>query len=127
MSWDDVPDPQDEATFRRSQLDWAEPHEGEHARMLRWYRDLVALRRAEFDLTDGRLDRVRVAFDERDQWLVMARGSLRTVANLSESRWTVPLDAEPEEVVLSWDADATKLKERAVHLPPGTAAVLRVR
>jgi maltooligosyltrehalose trehalohydrolase len=122
----DVPDPQDEATYRRSQLDWAEPHEGEHARLLQWYRDLVALRRHEPSLGDGRLDLVGVDFDEDARWLVMRRGPVRTVVNLSSSRWSVPLDAEPVEVLLAWEPAQTKTQPRGIHLPPGTAAVVRV-
>ena len=121
----DVPDPQDEQTFQRSKLRWEELGEDGHARMLRWYRDLIALRRRHHELADGRLDGVQVDFDEREQWLVMRRGDLRTVVNLAESRWTVPLDAEPGEVVLAWEPDQTKLKPQAVHLPPRTAAVVR--
>lgn len=47
MGWDPavVPDPQDPATFERSRLDWAEAEQPEHARLLAFYRDLIALRR----------------------------------------------------------------------------------
>ena len=42
---DEVPDPQNRATVEASMLDWAEPDCPAHARMLAWYRDLIALRR----------------------------------------------------------------------------------
>ncbi|HEX7022784.1 MAG TPA: malto-oligosyltrehalose trehalohydrolase [Trueperaceae bacterium] len=42
---DEVPDPQDPATFWRSKLDWSEPDVGEHACTLALYRDLLRLRR----------------------------------------------------------------------------------
>ena len=126
LAWDDVPDPQDEATYRRSQLDWAEPAAGDHARMLRWYRDLIALRRKEFPLTDGRLDLVEVDFDEAANWLVMRRGDLRTVVNFDGSRWRVPLDAKPLEVVLAWDPAQTRLQNHGLHLPPQSAAIVRI-
>ena len=47
MGWDpaQVPDPQDPATFERSHLDWSEPGKPEHARLLAFYRELIALRR----------------------------------------------------------------------------------
>ena len=47
MGWDPavVPDPQDPQTYLRSKLDWSELSGRENARMLEWYRDLVALRR----------------------------------------------------------------------------------
>ncbi len=123
---EDVPDPQDERTFRRSQLDWAELHEDDHARMLAWYRDLISLRRKEYDLNNGRLDTVTVDFDEDDGWFVVRRGAFRIVLNLAASRWTVPLDGEPESVVLAWEPDQTRLRGHGVHLPPFTAAVVRM-
>ena len=44
-SADEVPDPQDPSTVEASVLDWAEPLQPAHARMLAWYRDLIVLRR----------------------------------------------------------------------------------
>ena len=123
---EDVPDPQDEQTYRRSQLDWAELHEGPHARMFAWYQALIALRRSEFDLGNGSLESVAVDFDEDAGWFVVRRGAFRVVANLAESRWTVPLDAEPERVVLAWEPAQTRLRGHGVHLPPFTAAVVRM-
>jgi maltooligosyltrehalose trehalohydrolase len=126
LAWDDVPDPQDEATFRRSRIDWAEPRKPRHARMHRWYRDLIALRRNEFQLTDGRLDLVEVDFDEAANWLVMRRGDLRTVCNFDGSRWTVPLDTAPLEVVMAWEPGQTRIQNRGLHLPPQSAAIVRI-
>lgn len=40
-----APDPQDPQTFARSRLDWNEREREPHAGMLRWHRDLLALRR----------------------------------------------------------------------------------
>lgn len=49
---DDIPDPQDPQTFQRCKLNWAEAGSGEHARLHRFYRDLIALRHNEADLAD---------------------------------------------------------------------------
>jgi maltooligosyltrehalose trehalohydrolase len=48
MGWDPdtVPDPQDPATFERSHLDWFEPERPANARILAFYKSLIALRRA---------------------------------------------------------------------------------
>ena len=43
FTWDEVPDPQDPATFERSKLTW--DLGGDHDDMLRFYRELIALRR----------------------------------------------------------------------------------
>jgi maltooligosyltrehalose trehalohydrolase len=42
---DDVPDPEDPATFERSILRWDEAATGEHRDMLDWYRALLEVRR----------------------------------------------------------------------------------
>ncbi len=42
---DDVPDPQDPATFERSKLAWSELDDDKHADVLDFYRRLIALRR----------------------------------------------------------------------------------
>jgi len=96
----DVPDPQDEATFLRSKLDWAELEQGCHAELLQWYRELIALRRARPELTDPRLGRVHVDYDEAERWLVVCRGRLRVVANLGPRGQRVPLD-RPVAAVLA--------------------------
>lgn len=43
---EDVPDPQDPATFARSKLRWPERERPPHSSMLEFYRELIALRRA---------------------------------------------------------------------------------
>jgi maltooligosyltrehalose trehalohydrolase len=45
FAFDDVPDPQDPATFERSQLRWAEMQGPPHSLVLRWYRDLLTWRK----------------------------------------------------------------------------------
>jgi maltooligosyltrehalose trehalohydrolase len=79
LSGADVPDPQDPATFERSKLDWSEPGRGEHAELLEWYRELVALRRSTPELRDGDLGRVQV--EVAHDMLVVRRGPVTVVAN----------------------------------------------
>ena len=121
--WDaeDVPDPQDPATRDASVLDWAEPGKDPHARMLGWYRDLVALRRAEPDLQDDDLRRVHV--DTGPDRLVVHRGAFRVLVNLGPepAEFEVP---EGAEVRLAWsepERTATGLR-----LQPDDVAVVRV-
>ncbi len=121
---DDVPDPQDPATFAASVLDWAEPAQEPHASVLGWYRALLALRRAEPDLRDARLDRVAVAFDEPGRWLVVTRGGLRVAANLSAESRVVPLHATPAEVLLA--SSPPGLLAHSVELAAESVAVVRV-
>ncbi|MGN6301931.1 MAG: malto-oligosyltrehalose trehalohydrolase [Angustibacter sp.] len=126
--WDaeEVPDPQDHATRDASVLRWDERRDGDHARMLAWYHDLIALRRKEKVLTDGQLREVSVDVDEDAEWLVMRRGDLRVVANLADQPQSVPLDAEPIDVVLAWDPAATSLRDTSVDLGAHGVAVVRV-
>jgi maltooligosyltrehalose trehalohydrolase len=100
-SAEEIPDPQDPATYERSKLNWAEVERSPHREMRDWYRTLIALRRAEPDLVDPRLSAVQVDFDEGEQWLVVRRGALRVVVNLGESTRRVPLDRPVERVVLA--------------------------
>ncbi len=99
--WDaeDVPDPQDPATRDASVLDWAEPGKDPHARMLAWYRALVALRKAEPDLGDDDLRRVGVVTGPGR--LDVHRGAFRVLVNLGPgpAEFEVPDGAE---VVLAW-------------------------
>jgi maltooligosyltrehalose trehalohydrolase len=125
-AFDDVPDPQDEATYRRSQLDWAEPREGEHARMLAWYRDLVTLRRGEADLSDGHLDAVEVSCHDDDRWLVLRRGTVATVANFADAEQVVPVPAEVAAVLLAWAPAATAVGDKGLRLPAQGVAVVRL-
>ncbi|HET7311234.1 MAG TPA: malto-oligosyltrehalose trehalohydrolase [Mycobacteriales bacterium] len=98
---EDVPDPQDPATFERSRLDWAELSTEHHAELLEWHRRLIALRRARPELTDGRLDRVRCRWDAEDRWIVLYRDGIAVVCNLSGERLTVPVEGVPIGVLLS--------------------------
>ena len=123
-SADEVPDPQDTATVEASTLDWAEPAKDPHARMLGWYRDLIALRRTHPALTDPHLDAVRVAYDADAQWVVMHRGPLRVVANLADSPQSVPLDSAATGVLLA--SETAEARGTGVLMAAESAAVVTV-
>jgi maltooligosyltrehalose trehalohydrolase len=93
---EDVPDPMDPATFQRSKLDWSTMD----TEMLGLYRKLIALRREWPDLTDARLDQFQVDFSEDERWLVLRRGRLRVIANLSDIARTITLDQPGSRVLL---------------------------
>jgi maltooligosyltrehalose trehalohydrolase len=121
--WDesDVPDPQDPKTFLRSRLDWSEPEQQPHVRLLGWYRDLIALRRSEADLRDPRLDAVEVVWADRH--LRVVRGRHQVLVNLADEPWTSEVDGD---VVLSWSPDVTG-QGGQVEVPARSAVVVRVR
>ena len=119
--WDeaDVPDPQDPATFERSRLDWAEVQKEPHARLLRWYRDLIHLRRSTPDLRAADLAAADVSWDQRAGRLVSRRGSHVVLVNLGSQ----PFGHDGvREVVLSWD-DSVQVDSGAVVVPPQSAVI----
>lgn len=124
----DVPDPQAPSTVAASRLDWDEIADGAHARLLRWYRDLIHLRREEPDLASGDLGAVRVDVDDAGAWLVAHRGHVRVLVVLAEEATTVPLPgAAPGEVhvLAAWE-DEVRVAEHAVQVPGRSVVVLRL-
>jgi len=121
----DIPDPQDTATVETSTLDWAEPDKDPHAAMLAWYRSLIALRRTRPELTDPRLDQVRVDIDPDAEWVVLHRGALRVVANLADGPQTVPLGTAPGDVVLAFGS--ATLQDSGIALGAESVAIVTVQ
>ena len=118
---EDVPDPQDEATFLRSKLDWSETVREPHRSFLQWHRDLIALRRRLPALSDGRLDRVSCEYDESEQWFVLRRGDIAVVCNLAGAEQDVPVGPVRELVHASDPASPTA---SGVRLAPECAALV---
>jgi len=119
----DVPDPQDQATFARSKLDWAQPEREPYQGMLAWYRELIALRRARPELTDPRLDRVGADYDEDARWFVAKRGPLRVVANLGAGTHRLPL-GQPGVAVLAASRPGIAIEAESVTVPAAAFAVI---
>ena len=121
---DDVPDPQALDTFERSKLPWDECSRAPHAEMLDWHRRLIRLRRESAALSDGRLDRVTVTFDEQAKWLVMARGSITLTCNLSERRQLMPVSIGKDARILLASEKEIQLAGDGVELPPDSVAII---
>jgi maltooligosyltrehalose trehalohydrolase len=121
-----VPDPQDPATFERSQLDWAERERTPHVDLLAWHRWLISLRRSDAmaALREGNLDACHAAWDEGGRWLVLDRGVVAVVVNVGEDVIRAPLSGAGEREVLSASpscGSAVVVHDEAVELPPGAA------
>ena len=95
-STDDVPDPQDPATFEASKLTW-----DVDAELLAFYRALLRLRRTHRDLADGRRERTSVTWDDEERWLVMTRGAVAVCCNLSAERRSLAVPGHPVDVLLA--------------------------
>jgi maltooligosyltrehalose trehalohydrolase len=126
FGWDpsEIPDPQAHETLARSTLNWAELEREPHRAMLAWYRALAALRRHAPELTDGRCDAVRVAFDEAARWIRVERGRITIACNLGSRPSNIPLgDDRPRELLLTSARDL-ETESGSLRLPPDSTAVL---
>jgi maltooligosyltrehalose trehalohydrolase len=131
MGWDaaSVPDPQDPETFRRSKLRWHERTEGDHARLLALYRDLIRLRKDRPELTDPALADLRAEVvvegpgpDRRA--FVLHRGALAVLVNLTPDPVTFPV--APGSALLLATSDRVEEDPAGawVTLPADAAAVV---
>jgi maltooligosyltrehalose trehalohydrolase len=109
-----------------STLRWDELTSPAHAAMLEWYRDLIALRRAEPDLSDPRLDRVAVDYDATAGWVVVTRGDLRVVCNLAAEPLDVPLRASVDELLLSSAGPVADTGSGSLGMPAESVVIVRV-
>ncbi|MFF3499709.1 malto-oligosyltrehalose trehalohydrolase [Streptomyces sp. NPDC003247] len=121
---EDVPDPQDPATRDRSCLDWSEPRREPHARVLDWYRRLIALRHAQADLTDPDLTDLKVAHDPRARWLAFRRGDVRVAVNLGKETAAIPLGPRPARVLAAWAPVEAPGADGVLHVPGESCVVL---
>jgi maltooligosyltrehalose trehalohydrolase len=107
---EEVPDPQDPATFERSKLTW-----DEDAGLRALYAELLRVRRD----VHGEAE---CAFDEDGRWLRVRRGSHELAMSFAREPRTVPVDGR--ELVLATH-DGVELGDRVVTLPPLSGALLR--
>ena len=124
--WDpaDVPDPQDQATFLRSKLDWAEPDEPRTPSMLAWYTgaDRAAPGPPGADRPAAGPDAGRLRRGAR--WLVLHRGRLRIAANLGEAAPRRCRSARPGTAVLAATSPGVSLEGERLRMPPASFAVV---
>ncbi|HWJ83587.1 MAG TPA: malto-oligosyltrehalose trehalohydrolase [Nocardioides sp.] len=121
MGWDpdQVLDPQDPDTFRRSVLRWEELAGEQHQRVLDGYRRLAALRREHPELTDPRFGVATVDGDRLR--LTLERGALSVHLNLGPEEWQVPAS----EVLFSTTGEpGTGPVAEPVVVAPGAAVLV---
>ncbi|MBR8744082.1 malto-oligosyltrehalose trehalohydrolase [Nocardiopsis sp. MG754419] len=126
LGWseEDIPDPMDPATRDRAVLDWSEAEKEPGSLVLETYRALIALRRAEPELSDPRLDRLEVTTGQDGRQLVIKRGSLRLVCNLAATEARMELDAPPRELLLA--NGYAHIQDTGIDTPGEFFAILRV-
>ncbi len=96
---DEIPDPQDPCTFLNSTLDWDEPGQAPHNRLLAFYRDLIRLRHNEPEFADPWLDHLEVDYDEQARWIVLHRGTVGIACTLGVDPVTIPISGR---LLLAW-------------------------
>ncbi|HEV2273141.1 MAG TPA: DUF3459 domain-containing protein, partial [Acidobacteriaceae bacterium] len=121
---DDIPDPQDKETFRRSKLNWQELSTAPHAEILQWYRELIRLRRTMRDLEDSDLSAVQVRFDEESGWLIMERGRIRVASNLGKNKVTLEV-GDGAQLLLASDSSVI-LNQSQAELGPDSVALFQI-
>ncbi len=94
-----VPDPQDLATFERSQLQWDECGDRDHAAMLDWYRSLIAVRKETPGLTECDTE-VTASYDAGRNLLIYSHAGLLVACNLGDTIVAVP-EAEDSALLLA--------------------------
>ena len=126
FGWDpeEIPDPQAEETFLRSKLDWEEVQREPHTEMLDWHRSLIELRRRIPALRDGRMKRTTVQFDEEARRLIMKRGAVLVVCNLSDTGRRIPCPGlDGMEMVLA-SAPGISPEINGIRMPGHSVAIL---
>jgi maltooligosyltrehalose trehalohydrolase len=89
-------DPQSPAAFEGSKLRWEQVAEPAHEEMLRFHRELLALRKRHRCLSNCRKDLTSVEFDGSARWMTVVRhdpsgGYAVIVCNLAGRRLAIPL------------------------------------
>ncbi len=126
FGWDpeEVPDPQDPATFARSKLDWSEVHGEPHSDIFDWYRRLIELRRRFAAFSDPRTSTIHVELDEVKRTLVLRRGPMVLLVNLSVDDQSFPCTTAFD--LLAASTDEIYREEDTIVLPPDSVVVGRV-
>ena len=118
-------DPQDPEAYRTAILRWDEIESGGHGDVLRTYRALSALRQAEPDLSNPRLDRVEV--EHGDDWFVLYRGAFRVVVNFADHAQEVHVRRawRHQPVFGTFDGEFGA-QSNGIQLPAESAVITRV-
>ena len=85
---------------------------------------VIALRRSEPCLRDGRLDCVQTKYDELEKWLVVERPFTTVVCNLGVEARPIPLPSGRRKMIMS-SADVTEFDTVTPVLPPDSVAIFK--
>ncbi len=119
---EDVPDPEDPASYEASKLNWDEQNGDKHAEMLAWVKQLIKLRRSHVCLNDGDLHHLEVTADDERRTLVVQREEARLAVNFGEIEYTFAL--LEGEVLEAISRHGVATNDGCLNLPPMTFALL---
>ncbi|MAY74395.1 MAG: malto-oligosyltrehalose trehalohydrolase [Phycisphaerae bacterium] len=125
-SADEVPDPQDRATFERSKLDWSERDASVHAALLEWHKKLIGFRRRHLAHLSDPLGAIDVAWSESPAWIRSRRGDVVLAFSLGAQPTTIPLRGDGDaayDIILSNDREA-KVPDESLRLRGWSVAAL---
>lgn len=121
---DDIPNPQDKKTYEQSKLRWDELDLEPHFSILNWYRKLIWLRRNVSELSTGRLDQVRVKYDQKAQWLIIIRSTTAVIINfLNQGQWINLEHISARQTLLS-SKKGIIIKSEQAFIPSGCIVIL---
>ncbi len=120
----DIPDPQDAATFERSRLDWSEVGNHPHASIHAWYKSLIRLRRELPELKDGDPGKVLISHNDEEQWMVVSRGSVMVACNFSHQEREIGLYEGRRREVLLASHSGVAHRDGSLVMPAESVAVL---
>ncbi|KGN39194.1 malto-oligosyltrehalose trehalohydrolase [Knoellia subterranea] len=95
---DEIPDPQSRATRDASVLRWDELSSEPHASLLRWYTDLIALRRSVIGTDTTRFADVTCHVEDDGKTFVMSHRGMTVSADLGRDAVTVSAPGIPDLV-----------------------------
>lgn len=111
---DTASNPQDARSFERSKLQWDEIDEMDHASMLQWYQDLIALRRVTPALHTGDASTVAVRCDAELRVLVYSNAGIIVACNLGTRAVSVEEALGAERVMSSAAGEGAALPPESV-------------
>lgn len=109
---DDVPDPQSEQTFLNSKLNWDALDQEHHQTMLKFYKDLIQLRKSNAILKSTDRAFIKATVSEDESMLTLHRKSdaqeLMCYLNLSSSDQTIISEDQNEDWEFLLDSSASQ-------------------
>jgi maltooligosyltrehalose trehalohydrolase len=109
---EEVPDPQDPATFERSRLTRERDPEVE-----RLYRQLLEVRR---ELPTG--DAEKISYDEAERWLRVRRGPFEVICNFGSREAALPSEGTAVRLATAEDC---QLENSCLRVPPLSGVLLQ--